>query len=73
MGLRTLALGYKTITNEQFESFEELLNSAAHSIVNRAKYEREVYQQMEKGNLFYSLHFNNIATLKTCVYTTARQ
>ena len=67
MGLRTLALGYKTITNEQFESFEELLNSAAHSIVNRAKYEREVYQQMEKGNLFYSLHFDNIATLKTCV------
>ncbi len=53
MGLRTLALGYKTITDEQFESFEELLNSAAHSIVNRAKYEREVYQQMEKGRAIF--------------------
>ena len=49
LGLRTLALGYKTITDDEFKNFEELLNGAAQSIVNRAKYEREVYQQMEKG------------------------
>lgn len=47
--MRTLALGYKTISDDEFKNFEELLNGAAQSIVNRAKYEREVYQQMEKG------------------------
>ncbi len=49
MGLRTLAVGYKTINEDQLNSFLESLAGASTSIVNRAKYVREVYEELEQG------------------------
>ena len=40
LGLRTLALGHKTITQQQLDNFLAALDSAAQSIVNRATFVR---------------------------------
>jgi len=48
IGLRTLVLGYKTITMEQYEAFDNALQTSSQSFVNRAKFVREVYQGMER-------------------------
>ena len=42
MGLRTLALGHKTITQQQLENFLAALDSAGQSIVNRTTFVRYV-------------------------------
>ena len=47
LGLRTLVLGYKTITQEQYQAFDNALQTSSQSFVNRAKFVREVYQGME--------------------------
>jgi magnesium-transporting ATPase (P-type) len=68
LGLRTLVLGHKIISQEQFNTFSLELETANQSIVNRyilllllllhlllltpllrAKFVREVYQDMEQG------------------------
>ena len=40
MGLRTLALGHKTITQQQLDNFLAALDSAGQSIVNRTTFVR---------------------------------
>ena len=48
MGLRTLVMAHKTITPEELEEFDQRLEEANQSFVNRNKYVREVYQDMER-------------------------
>ena len=48
IGLRTLVLGYKSISNEQYTAFNNALETSSQSLVNRAKFVREVYCSMEK-------------------------
>lgn len=45
---RTLVLGHKTISEEQFEAFASALATSSQSIVNRSKFVREVYTGMER-------------------------
>jgi hypothetical protein len=40
LGLRTLALAHKTITEDQLENFLSALDSASQSIVNRTTFVR---------------------------------
>ena len=47
-GLRTLVYGFKIITREDLNFFSEKLETARQSIVNRIKYVRAVYKEMEK-------------------------
>ena len=49
MGLRTLAVGHKTINEDQLKNFLESLAGASTSIVNRTKYVREVYEELEQN------------------------
>ena len=49
IGLRTLVLGYKTISEEQYTAFNDALETSSQSLrLNRAKFIREVYCSMEK-------------------------
>ena len=48
-GLRTLVLGFKTLSYEDYQAFVADLEQAKQSIVNRGKYVREVYKEMEAG------------------------
>ena len=47
-GLRTLVYGFKIISREELNIFSEKLEAAKQSIVNRIKYVRGVYKDMEK-------------------------
>ena len=47
-GLRTLVYAFKVITREELNIFSEKLEVAKQSIVNRIKYIREIYKEMEK-------------------------
>ena len=48
-GLRTLVLGQKTITEEEYLAFTASLELASQSLVNRSKLVREAYTSMEQN------------------------
>lgn len=48
-GLRTLVYGHKVISRQQYIEFSDKLAKARQSIVNRVKYLRNVYKEMEAG------------------------
>lgn len=50
-GLRTLVYGYKQLTRDEFESFTTKLDEAKQSMVNRVKFVREAYRDLESGGL----------------------
>eukprot|EP00095_Tigriopus_kingsejongensis_P003263 snap_masked-scaffold69_size418775-processed-gene-3.10 protein:Tk03263 transcript:snap_masked-scaffold69_size418775-processed-gene-3.10-mRNA-1 annotation:"hypothetical protein DAPPUDRAFT_315465" len=47
-GLRTLLFAHKIISVQEFEAFQAQLECAKQSMVNRAKFVREAYKDMEK-------------------------
>ena len=48
-GLRTLVLGQKTITEEEYLAFTASLDLASQSLVNRSKLVREAFTSMEQN------------------------
>ena len=48
LGLRTLVLGHKTISEEEHQTFTNSMEIASQSLVNRAKLIREAYTTMEQ-------------------------
>ncbi len=46
-GLRTLVLGYRRVTDDEYGVFKATLELARQSIVNRTKFEREAYAEVE--------------------------
>ena len=48
LGLRTLVLGHKTISAEEYQTFTNSLEIASQSLVNRTKLIREAYTTMEQ-------------------------
>ena len=50
-GLRTLVYAYKQLTRTEFESFASQLEQAKQSIVNRVKFMRDVYHQIESRGM----------------------
>ena len=48
LGLRTLVLGHKTISEDEHKSFTNSMEIASQSLVNRAKLIREAYTTMEQ-------------------------
>ena len=49
--LRTLVYGYKQSTRVEFESFTSQLEQAKQSMVNRIKFIRDAYRQIEADGL----------------------
>ena len=62
MGLRTLALGHKTITQQQLDNFLAALDSAGQSIVNRTTFVR--YGQQDHFCQIWSTGLPSSGTLK---------
>ena len=50
-GLRTLVYGYKQLTRHEFEIFTSQLEQAKESMVNRTKFIRDAYKQIESNGL----------------------
>ena len=50
-GLRTLVYGYKQLKQEEFDTFTTKLEEAKQSMVNRVKFVREAYRDLEAGEL----------------------
>ena len=50
-GLRTLVYGYKILSRDEFEQFTRKLDLAKQSMVNRVKFVREAYRDLEAGGL----------------------
>jgi magnesium-transporting ATPase (P-type) len=50
-GLRTLVYGYKKLSRDEFEQFTRKLDLAKQSMVNRDKFVREAYRDLEAEGL----------------------
>ena len=50
-GLRTLVYGYKQLGRDEFDTFTNKLEEAKQSMVNRVKFVREAYRDLEAGGL----------------------
>lgn len=48
-GLRTLVFGHKSVTEDEYKRFSAALETARQSIVNRGKFVRDVYAEIESG------------------------